>query len=131
MAVIKIVPFPGPRGNPDGYINQVIITSLNQTVGQLSHAGKHLYLKSGGQSTFMIPTDAAVPFAIGTQITFITDATSRWLFNRVSTGTTTVVGEGAGYNASNANFVLPSNARATLLKIEANRWILSGVRVNV
>jgi len=131
MTVIKIVPFPGPSGNSDGYINQVIITSLGSTVGQLTHAGKQLYLKSGGQSTFMVPTHAAVAFPIGTQITFVTDATSRWLFNRVSPGTTTVVGEGGGYNGSNVNFLVPSNSRATLLKIESNRWILSGIRVNV
>jgi hypothetical protein len=42
MTVIKIVPFPGPSGNPDGYINQVIITILGSTVGQLTHAGKQL-----------------------------------------------------------------------------------------
>jgi hypothetical protein len=131
MAVIKIVPFPGPSGNSDGYINQVIITSLSSTVGQLTHAGKQLYLKSGGQSTFMIPTHAAVAFPIGTQIKFVTNATSQWLFNRVSTGTTTLVGEGAGFNASNVNFLLPSNSQATLLKIELDRWILSGIRVNV
>jgi hypothetical protein len=33
---------------------------------------------------------------------------------------------GAGYNTTSTSFYIPNNSMATLLKIGANKWMLSG-----
>jgi hypothetical protein len=42
----------------------------------------------------------------------------------------TLVAEGQSYTNEDIVFWLPANGIATLLKVETNRWILSGIRVN-
>jgi hypothetical protein len=102
-----------------GYVGmpQVVLNSGNLTLSK-AHAGKHIYV-TGASQTITIPANASVPFEIGTTIVVvnanltssiaITSDTLR-LAGTSTTGTRTVI----------------ANGIATLIKIEATTWIISG-----
>jgi hypothetical protein len=113
-----------PANNADaarttGYVGlpQVILNSGNLTLSK-AHAGKHIYV-TGSSQTITIPSNASVPFEIGTTIVVvnanltssiaITSDTLR-LAGTASTGSRTVI----------------ANGIATLIKIAATTWIISG-----
>lgn len=110
------------------YYPQVAVSA--DITGDLSHMNKHIYNISNGQITFTIPTNDTVAFPLGTEIKFANNGSSSWLFDRENTDTMTLVAEGQSYTNENIVFWLPANGIATLLKVETNRWILSGIRVN-
>jgi hypothetical protein len=102
-----------------GYVGmpQVILASGNLTLSK-THAGEHIYV-TGASQTITIPANGSVPFEIGTTIVIvngnvttsiaITTDTLR-LAGTTSTGTRSLVAYGV----------------ATLLKIDATTWIISG-----
>ena len=81
-------------------------------------AGELVTLSNASAITLTVPTNAAVPFAIGTQIT-ITQANS---------GQVTVVGAvGVTVNSADSYLKLRTQwSSATLIKINTNSWILIG-----
>ena len=97
---------------------------------ELSHMGKHIYNTVNGQIELTIPTNASVPFPIGTEIKLVNDSTASMLITRENTDTMVLVAEGQGYTNEDIVFWLPSDGLATLLKVSTNKWILSGLRVN-
>jgi hypothetical protein len=97
---------------------------------ELSHMGKHIYNTVDGQIEVTIPTNASVPFPIGTEIKLVNDSTASMLITRENTDTMVLIAEGQGYTNSDIVFWLPSDGVATLFKVGNNKWILSGLRVN-
>jgi hypothetical protein len=97
---------------------------------ELSHMGKHIYNTVDGQIEVTIPTNANVPFPIGTEIKLVNDSTASMLITRENTDTMILIAEGQGYTNEDIVFWLPSNGLATLFKVATNKWILSGLRVN-
>jgi hypothetical protein len=81
-------------------------------------AGELITLSNASAITLTVPTNAAVPFAIGTQIT-ITQANS---------GAVTVVGDtGVTVNSADGGLKLRTQwSAATLIKTNTNSWILIG-----
>jgi hypothetical protein len=98
----------------------------------LSHVGSLLYAAVAGDTfaTYQIPTNASVAFPIGSEIKFATNGGSVWFISAIDTEITTLIGEGSnGYTGINYNFIVPTNSTATLLKVDTDRWILSGLRL--
>lgn len=81
-------------------------------------AGQLVTLSNASAITLTVPTNASVPFAIGTQIT-ITQANS---------GAVTVVGDtGVTVNSADGDLKLRTQwSAATLIKLNTNSWILIG-----
>lgn len=84
----------------------------------VNDAGQLITLSNASAVTLTVPTNASVPFAIGTQIT-ITQANS---------GTVTVVGDtGVTVDSADGDLKLRTQwSAATLIKTNTNSWILIG-----
>lgn len=87
-----------------------------------SDLGKMIKFTNSGSVTLTVPTDASVSFNVGDRITLMLD----------STGTLTVVGA-SGVTVNSEGSIFELNTRysiATLVKLAANSWILTGVLMN-
>ena len=84
----------------------------------VNDAGQLVTLSNASAITLTVPTNASVPFAIGTQIT-ITQANS---------GTVTVAGDtGVTVNSADGDLKMRTQwSAATLIKTNTNSWILIG-----
>ena len=84
----------------------------------IGDAGELVTLSNASAITLTVPTNAAVPFAIGTQITI----------TRANSGQVTVVGAvGVTVNSADGYLKLRTQwSSATLIKINTNSWILIG-----
>jgi hypothetical protein len=114
--------------NSDGYsviksIPQNQQSGFNNYTLQLSDAGKHIYKDDGDGYGVEIPTDATTTFEIGTVITIVSG--NGWTYIYPADGMTTELW-GAGFNQTSTSFYIPNNSMATLLKIGADKWMLSG-----
>lgn len=114
-----------------GTSSMLLATDNGNLTGELTQIGKLLYANLVQDTAyFAIPTNAVVAFPIGSEIKFATSGESIWQIAAIDTETTTLIGEGSGgYTGVNYNFIVPPNATATLIKVEAERWILSGLRL--
>lgn len=97
---------------------------------ELSHMGKHIYNTASGEIQLTVPTNASVEFPIGTEIKVVNDSTATLSIVRENTETMILIAEGDAYTNQDITFYLPTNGLATLFKVAANKWILSGFRVN-
>lgn len=86
--------------------------------------GKHLLHPSADTSvrTFTIPANASVAFPIGTAIQFVNQAGAGVLTIAITTDTMRLAGAG-----TTGSRTLAANGVATILKVAASEWIISGV----
>jgi hypothetical protein len=111
--------------------NVATVTSANYTIGYrdipqltslgtlaLTDGGKHYY----GTGTITIPTNASVPFTIGTTILIIASGAVT-----VSAGSVTLtqVGTGSGGSRTIAQYGM-----ATLIKVASDTWYISGTGIS-
>jgi hypothetical protein len=89
----------------------------------LSDANKHIY-KGTGTAAITIPANATVAFPIGTAITIVNDGSGSCAVN-ITTDTLIWAPPGTSGNRSLALF-----GEATLLKVGATRWYISGVGIS-
>ena len=94
----------------------------------LTDAGKHIYASGTGLVQVTIPSNTSIAFVIGTVIRLVTSDTATLRVSRTNTSTTTLVCEGL---ASNQTYNISANRIVTLLKVGAERWILSGTGLTV
>jgi hypothetical protein len=118
----------GDIKNSDGIsvikaLPQNIQSSFANYTLTLSDAGKHIYKNDGDGYGVEVPTNASVPFEVGTTITIVSG--NGWTYIYPVDGMTTEVW-GAGYNQTSTSFYIPNNSMATLLKIGTDKWMLSG-----
>ncbi len=90
----------------------------------LADAGKHIYHPSADTTarTWTIPANASVAFPLGTAITLVNDTSAGVLTIAITTDTLVFAGAG-----STGSRTLAANGMATLLKVGATRWLISGV----
>ena len=102
-------------------------------VGTNSHIGTLMYANMDGDNPhFLVPNDASSDIPIGSEIKFATNSTSAWYIDRQDAGTSTLIADGGnGYTGINNNYpyIIPINSTGTLIKVDNNRWILSGPRL--
>jgi hypothetical protein len=113
-----------PAGNADaakttGYVGmpQVILNTGNLTLSK-AHAGKHIYV-TGASQTITIPANGSVPFEIGTTIVIVNGNLTSSI--AITSDTLRLAG-----TANTGARTLNANGIATLIKIEATTWIISG-----
>ncbi|HLA87359.1 MAG TPA: hypothetical protein VJL10_05030 [Anaerolineales bacterium] len=96
--------------------------SANYTL-VLTDSGKHVLHPSADTTarTFTIPSNASVPFPIGTVITFVNQNAAGVLTVAITTDTQRLAGAG-----TTGNRTLAANGIGTWLKINATEWICSG-----
>lgn len=108
----------------------IYASSGSPLTGALDHVGKLLYANlTETAAEFTIPTNATVAFPVGSEIKFATSGESPWHIFVADVETTTVWGESYNYTYAGTQFIVPINSTATLLKVETDRWILSGLRL--
>jgi hypothetical protein len=102
-----------------GYIGlpQVILNTGNLTLSK-AHSGKHIYV-TGASQTITIPANASVPLETGTTIIIINENVSSSI--AITSDTLRLAG-----TASTGTRTLAANGMATLVKIAATTWIISG-----
>ena len=89
-------------------------TNRNLVIGD---AGNLITASNANPNTITIPTNASVPFDIGTEIVVV----------QLGAGQTTIVGPGVTLAASDGLVALASQySTATLIKIAVDTWLLVG-----
>jgi hypothetical protein len=113
-----------PAGNTDtakttGYVGipQVVLSSGNLTLSK-AHAGKHIYV-TGSSQTITIPANSSVPFEIGTTVVIINANVTSSI--AITTDTLRLAGIG-----TTGTRTLSAYGMATLVKIDATTWMVSG-----
>jgi hypothetical protein len=89
----------------------------------LADSGKHLLHPSADTTarTFTIDSNANVPYAIGTAITFVNQASAGVLTIAINSDTMRLAGAG-----TTGSRTLAANGIATALKLTTTEWIISG-----
>lgn len=87
--------------------------------------GAHLYLNSAIAADVNIPANATVAFAIGTAIVLYNQGAGAWTVKPAGGVTLTFAGAG-----TTGNRTLGTKGMATLLKIAADAWVISGAGVS-
>jgi hypothetical protein len=96
---------------------QIILNSGNLTLSRI-HAGEHIYVTGSGQ-TITIPANSSVPFEIGTTIVIINAHVTSSI--AITTDTLRLAA-----SSSTGTRTLSTNGIATLVKIAATTWLVSG-----
>jgi hypothetical protein len=105
-----------------GYLEMPQVAAGNVTLA-LADSGKHFYSTSSAPLTVTIPTQAALAFPIGTEVTLV---------NRGTANLTVDKGSAALYlagNTTSASRTITTYGVATLLKVETDIWMISGTGV--
>lgn len=110
---------------PDGIVGDGILQtekSGNYTL-TLADAQRHLYHPASDTTprTWTIPANASVAFDIGTCITFVNDPSAGALTIAITTDTMWMGGA-----LTTGSRTLASGGVATVLKVTATKWVISG-----
>lgn len=95
-------------------------TGQRYTLG-MKDRGHHIFCQESNDN-IVVPYDARVPFPIGTVITIVNDSGSAVYINTEGGGTSMFIA-GDGYYS---NIQLNNYGIATLLKVDRERWVISG-----
>ena len=106
-----------------GYRNVPQIITNSGVVLQTSNwGGRHLYKTTLNELVFSVPDNSADPCPIGTAITIVNDAATGSIFLTQSGATILQLGG----TLSSGNRVIAPGGFATILKVQTNKWIVSG-----
>jgi hypothetical protein len=109
---------------PVGYVTvPQTLTSGTYTL-TTADVGKHVYITATG-GTITIPANATLPFAIGTTIAIVAGPSATTTTITIASDTLYLGGYG-----STGNRTLSAYGMATLLKVAATTWFISGTGVN-
>lgn len=116
-----------PLANGIGFRGLPQVSQTSNYTCVLTDMGKHIIHPSGGGAgdTFTIPSNAAVPFPIGTTLTFINDDQPNNI--SISINSDTMVMTGSGVSGTRT---LGAYGMATAVKINSTRWMISGVNLS-
>jgi hypothetical protein len=107
----------------DAKINLGIDPETASYTAVLANNSQIVTMNNASANTFSIPTDAAVAFPDGTQITVLQIGAGQTTIQAVTAGTTTVNSTGATANAPRLRVRYSS---ATCIKLSANNWVVLG-----
>jgi hypothetical protein len=86
----------------------------------IGDAGKHIYVNTAGQ-TMTIPANSAVPYPIGTSITFVAGPSASTVTIAITTDIMYLVGTG-----TTGSRTLAAYGTATAIKVSATAWYING-----
>jgi hypothetical protein len=97
---------------------------------QASDRGRHILIDGSEYTAIWVPTDATSPMPIGSTIVIVAKPGpgpyTVWIGAEDSYGAMTIYGAGVGTNTDYQLDPSAGGAMATLIKIGANEWMLSG-----
>lgn len=110
-----------------GYRNlpQVVINS-SQGIETAQWGGRHIYKTTTNAITLTVPDNSATPCPIGTAITIINDSSSGNI-TISQTGSTILQ---LGGSITTGNRTIAPGGFATMVKVQTNKWIVSGPGVS-
>lgn len=114
---------PGPAGQPITVVLQSPQSNVSSYTLTSGDSGKHIYFSNGSSSTVTIPSNANVAFDIGTSILIVNDNTGRLTVNTQANVTLQLV------TSTTGNRSIASKGAATLLKVDTNKWYISGAGI--
>jgi hypothetical protein len=100
--------------------NAGLLTKTSGHVLEISDAGRTIDMDSASANTVTIPTNASVPFLIGTQIAFIQTGPGQTAFAPSDSNTVIILSKNSNRKIS-ARY-----SPATLIKKDTNTWVLVG-----
>jgi hypothetical protein len=103
------------------YSVNAVTSSTYTTVA--TDAGAIVTMNNGSANTFRIPTNANVPYAIGSSITLIQIGAGQTTINAVTSGTTTIASVGA---TPAAPALRTQYSSATCIKVATDTWYVVG-----
>ena len=106
-----------------GYRNVPQLAASNSSIDTDAASGKHFYSTSNTTITMTVPTDSTCP--VGTTITFVNGAVNGNISLAQGSNVAIIL---AGTTTSGNRTIGPGGV-ATILKVETNKWIVSGVGV--
>lgn len=111
------------NGSKAGYrtIPQVV-TNSNIQIETSQWGGKHLYKTTSSNINLLLPDNSNIPCPIGTVITIVNDSSSGNI-TLTQTGSTVLQ---LGGTTQTGNRTIAPGGFATILKVQANKWIASG-----
>lgn len=114
--------FP-PASASIGYLNIPQNSQSAAYTTVLADSGKHLLHPSVDTTarTYTIPANSAVPYDIGTALTFINQASAGVITIAITTDTMRLAGAG-----TTGSRTLAANGIATAIKLTTTEWIISG-----
>jgi len=115
----NLTPAAVPAVNAIGYLGSPQIATATTYTLVMADAGKHYYHTSGSAHTLTIPANASVAFPIGTVIGIVNENGGGVLTLAITTDT-------LRWGALTGSRSLAANATATLLKVAATVWRLTG-----
>lgn len=107
-------------------IPQNLQTNVADYTVQLLDSGKHIYRNVADTNNILIPSDAMLNFEIGTEIIIVN---GDGITNILPSDNMATQIWGNGFNLSAISWTITPNSMATILKIDADKWILSGPTV--
>jgi hypothetical protein len=115
------------KNTTDTLTNKIIVQAINaQTttayVTVAADAGAIVTINNASANTFKLPTNASVPYAIGSTITLIQTGVGATTISAVTPATTTVLSTGT----TTASPVLGQNKSATCIKTGTDTWYVVG-----
>ncbi len=112
---------PAPGGT--GYLGLPQNSQSAAYTTVLGDSGKQIYHPSADTTarTWTIDSNANVPYAIGTAITFVNDTSAGVITIAITSDTLVLAGPG-----STGSRTLAASGIATALKMTATRWVISG-----
>lgn len=108
-----------PPVNAVGYLGAPQMSDQDDYTLVMADAGKHYYHVSGSTHTLTIPANASVAFPIGTVIVIVNESGGGNLSIAITSDT-------LRWGSSTGTRTLAANGTATLLKVTATVWRLTG-----
>ena len=103
-----------------GYRNIPQNSQNSNYVLAAADVGKHIYSQNSGAQTITIPTNASVPFALGTAVTIVNNGTTAIT---ISASGVTLYQAGT---TNTGNRTLGVRGLVTIVKVATNTWFISG-----
>lgn len=116
--------FTFPTKDPDSGTLDVLQNSQSGAYTfTMADRGKQVYHPSADTTarTWTVPSNALVPFPIGTTITIINDTSAGVITIAITTDTMVLAGTGTSTTRT-----LAANGIATMVKMTATRWQING-----
>ena len=104
-----------------GYLAIPQVTLSGNVTAALTDSGKHFYSTTAGNLAVTIPSNANVAFPIGSAATIVVQAAGNVIID-----TQAGVGLYLAGNSTNAGRVVSTYGMATIMKVGADTWFISG-----
>ena len=109
-----------------------IYTDANNHYPDITWGGKHIYFTyDGSWDAIWLPSDADLNLPIGFTFTIVTDEMmGAFVYLSPNDFETTYV-TAVGIGQSNNGYDIDQNTMVTVMKIDSNRWIISGYGISI